>query len=44
MLFVGEAIATGRVMGVYGSEGYLYRDGMYWVLFRFWLHLDKVLR
>jgi len=35
MLFVSEAIETGRVMGVKGREGYPYRDGMYWVLLRF---------
>jgi len=40
MLFLGEAIATGLVMGVKGREGYLYRDGMYWVLLRFLLNLD----
>ena len=40
MLFVSEAIETGRVMGVKGREGYPYRDGMYWVLLRFYLNLD----
>ena len=35
MLFVSEAIETGRVMGVKDREGDLYRDGMYWVLLRF---------
>jgi len=44
MLFVAEAIETVLVMGVKGREGYFYRDGMYWVLLRFWLTLDNVLR
>ena len=44
ILFLGEIIETGLVMGVKGREGYLCRDGMYWVLLCFWLNLDKVLR
>lgn len=44
MLFLGETLETGLVKGVKGRNGYLCRDGMYWVLLHFWLNLDKVLR
>ena len=44
MVVLGYSVTCGLVMGVTGREGYLYRDGMYWVLPRFWLNLDKVLR
>ena len=41
---VGEAIARGCVMRVYRSEGYLYRDEIYWVALHFLLHLPEVIR
>jgi hypothetical protein len=34
-------MAGGLVRGVKGREGYLYSDGIYWVLCLFWLNLDK---
>jgi hypothetical protein len=34
-------MATGVVKGIKGREGYLYNDGIYWVLRLFWLNVDK---
>ena len=35
----GSGEVGGR--GVKRGQGYLYSDGIYWVLYLFWLNLDK---